>query len=154
MVKRTRFADWPCSVARTVDLLGDWWTPLVLRECFYGVRRFDDFQRNLHIGRNILAERLHRLVAEGMLTREPYQDRPVRHEYLLTEKGRDFFPVMAAMLRWGDRWLSDDLPPLVLHHVTCGHDMHAEVVCSHCREALALRDVRTSQGPGHPTSAR
>ena len=96
-MKRTTFADWPCSVARTVDLIGDWWTPLVLREAFWGVRRFDDFQRSLGIGRNILSQRLGRLVDEGMLERRPYQDHPPRHEYVLTDKGRDFFPVLAAL---------------------------------------------------------
>lgn len=141
-VRRTAFADWPCSLARSVDLVGDWWTPLVLRDAYYGVRRFEDFQRSLGIGRNILTQRLNRLVDEGMLERRPYQDRPVRHEYVLTDKGRDFFPVVAAIVRWGDRWLAgDEGPPVTLHHVPCDHDMHAEVVCSHCREPLALRDV-------------
>jgi DNA-binding HxlR family transcriptional regulator len=142
-------------VARSVDLLGDWWTPLVLRECYYGVRRFDAFQRSLGIGRNILTQRLNRLVDEGLLERRPYQDRPVRHEYLLTDKGRDFFPVIAAMVRWGDRWLAgDDGPPVVLHHTTCGHDMHAEVVCSRCGESIELRDVTADLGPGYPEPGR
>jgi DNA-binding HxlR family transcriptional regulator len=142
-VKRTAFANWPCSLARSVDLLGDWWTPLVLREAYYGVRRFDDFQRSLGIGRNILTQRLNRLVDEGMLHRRPYHDRPVRHEYVLTEKGRDFFPVVAAIVRWGDRWLAgDDGPPVVLHHTACDHDMHAEVVCSHCGDPLDVREIR------------
>ena len=96
-MKRTPFADWPCSVARTVDILGDWWTPLVLRESYLGVRRFDDFQHRLGIGRNILTQRLGRLVDEGLLARRPYQERPLRHEYVLTDKGRDFYPVMAAI---------------------------------------------------------
>jgi DNA-binding HxlR family transcriptional regulator len=153
-VKRTRFSQWPCSVARTVDLLGDWWTPLVLRECYYGVRRFDDFQRSLSIGRNILTERLNRLVDEGLLERVPYQERPVRNEYLLTEKGRDFFPVMVAMMRWGDRWLADEGgPPIVLEHVPCGHDLQPEVVCSHCGEPVVQRDVWARRGPGFPTES-
>jgi DNA-binding HxlR family transcriptional regulator len=150
-VKRTPFADWPCSVARTVDILGDWWTPLVLRECFMGVRRFEDFQRNLGIGRNILTRRLTRLVDEGMLDRRPYQDHPPRHDYVLTPKGRDFFPVIAAIMRWGDTWLGDGAgPPVVLHHQACDHDMRADVVCSHCGEALVLGEVRGRPGPGAP----
>jgi DNA-binding HxlR family transcriptional regulator len=154
-VKRTPFADWPCSVARSVDLLGDWWTPLVLRECYYGVRRFDAFQRSLGIGRNILTQRLNRLVDEGLLERRPYHDRPVRHEYVLTDKGRDFFPVVAAMAWWGDRWLAgDDGPPVVLHHTRCDHDMHAEVVCSQCGEPIELRDVTADLGPGYPGRKR
>jgi DNA-binding HxlR family transcriptional regulator len=150
-VKRTPFADWPCSVARAVDILGDWWTPLVLRECFLGVRRFEDFQRRLGIGRNVLTQRLHRLVDEGMLDRRPYQDRPARHEYVLTDKGRDFFPVIAAIMRWGDTWLAgDDGPPVVLHHRACDHDMQADVVCSHCGGSLAAPDVIGRPGPGFP----
>jgi DNA-binding HxlR family transcriptional regulator len=152
-VKRTPFADWPCSIARSVDLLGDWWTPLVLRETYLGVRRFEDFQRNLGIGRNILTQRLNRLVEEGMLARRPYQERPVRHEYVLTDKGRDFYPVMAAMQAWGDRWLAGaEGPPVVLHHRRCDHDMEAEVVCSHCGEPISVRDVRARRGPGYPVT--
>jgi DNA-binding HxlR family transcriptional regulator len=152
-VKRTPFADWPCSIARSVDLLGDWWTPLVLRECYLGVRRFEDFQRNLGIGRNILTQRLGRLVEEGMLARRPYQERPARHEYVLTDKGRDFYPVLAAMQAWGDRWLAGaEGPPVVLHHRGCDHDMEAEVVCSHCGEPIGVRDVRARPGPGYPVT--
>jgi DNA-binding HxlR family transcriptional regulator len=154
-MKRTPFADWPCSIARAVDLLGDWWTPLVLRECFYGVRRFDDFQRSLGIGRNILTQRLTRLVDEGLLERRQYHDRPVRHEYVLTDKGRDFFPVIAALVRWGDRWLAgEEGPPVVLQHRPCGHDLKAEVVCSQCGEPVRLREVTTRLGPGYPERHR
>ena len=99
-MKRTEFASWPCSIARSVDLMGDWWTPLVLREAFLGVRRFDDMQRSLGIGRNVLTQRLKRLVDEGMLKRIRYQEKPDRYEYVLTDKGRDFYPVLAAMIAW------------------------------------------------------
>ena len=88
-----------------MDFLGDWWTPVVLREAFLGTTRFDDFQSALDIGRNVLTQRLNRLVQEGIMERHKYQDRPPRFEYRLTAKGRDFFDVVAAMLRWGDRWL-------------------------------------------------
>jgi DNA-binding HxlR family transcriptional regulator len=87
-----------------VDIVGDWWTPLVLRDMFRGVRRFDQLERSLHIGRNVLTQRLNRLVAEGLVERVQYQDKPVRHEYLLTEKGRDFLPVLKALYDWGDKW--------------------------------------------------
>src|ERR1700730_14251452 len=106
-MKRTSFAAWPCSIARTVELIGDWWTPLVLREAYFGVRRFGGIQESLGIGRNILTQRLRRLVAEGMLQRKKYQERPARYEYVLTEKGRDFYPVMATIVRWGDQWLDE-----------------------------------------------
>jgi DNA-binding HxlR family transcriptional regulator len=154
-MKRTPFADWPCSIARAVDILGDWWTPLVLRESYYGVRRFEYFQKTLGIGRNILTQRLNRLVDEGLLVRRPYQEKPLRNEYVLTDKGRDFFPVLMAMVHWGDQWLSDEAgPPITLRHTTCGHDMHAEVVCSHCQEPLRLADTRAALGPGYPDRHR
>lgn len=154
-MKRTRFASWPCSVARTIDLIGDWWTPLVLREAFAGVTRFDGFERTLGIGRNVLTQRLNRLVEVGILTRVAYQQNPPRHDYVLTDMGRDFYPVLAAIQRWGDQWLStDDGPPVVLHHDNCDHDTHAEVVCAHCREPLHLDAVSASLGPGYPARHR
>jgi DNA-binding HxlR family transcriptional regulator len=150
-MKRTSFARWPCSIARTVDLLGDWWTPLVLREAFYGVTRFEELQGSLGIGRNVLTTRLRRLVAEDMLERRRYQDRPPRFEYHLTEKGRDFFPVLLAMLRWGDRWLDRERgAPVRLRHRDCGHVTHAEVVCSACHERLEPGSIAAELGPGFP----
>lgn len=150
-MKRTGFATWPCSIARSVDLLGDWWTPLVLREAFLGVRRFDDMQRSLGIGRNVLTQRLKRLVDEGMLDRVRYQEKPDRYEYVLTEKGRDFYPVLAAMAAWGDQWLSgDEGPPVIFHHKRCDHDMTAKVVCSECGEEIKVRDVRVRAADGTP----
>lgn len=148
-MKRTSFADWPCSVARTVELLGDWWTPLVLRECFFGVRRFDEFQQSLGIGRNILTQRLRRLAREGLLERREYQERPARYEYRLTEKGRDFYPVLAAMVRWGDRWLDGGKgAPVLLRHRSCGQLTHAEVVCAECGQPLRAGEVVAEAGPG------
>ena len=152
-MRRTSFRNWPCSIARTVDLLGDWWTPLVLREAFFGVRRFEAMQRALGIGRNVLAERLRRLVDEGLLEKRRYQTQPERFEYLLTEKGRDFFGVLAAIMRWGDRWLDRGKgPPVRLRHKSCGKLTEAEVVCAHCREPLVLTDLEMEIGPGFPAS--
>ncbi|MGH8999369.1 MAG: winged helix-turn-helix transcriptional regulator [Acidimicrobiia bacterium] len=154
-MKRTPFAQWPCSVARSMDLLGDWWTPLVLREAYYGTRRFDQMQRTLRIGRNVLTQRLGRLVDEGMLKRVLYQSKPDRYEYVLTDKGRDFFPVLVAMMAWGDRWLSDEKgPPVALRHTTCGRAMSAAVVCGECGAPLRLEEVRASLGPGFPDRLR
>jgi DNA-binding HxlR family transcriptional regulator len=150
-MRRTSFATWPCSVARTMDLLGDWWTPLVLREAFYGIQRFDEFQRGLGIARNTLADRLRRLVEEGLLEKQAYQRDPVRYDYVLTDKGRDFFGVIAAMMAWGDRWLADAAgPPVTLHHTTCGHDTEAHVVCAHCKQPLGADDTAMRMGPGFP----
>lgn len=134
-----------------MDLLGDWWTPLVLREAFYGIRRFDDFQRELGIARTTLTERLRRLVDEGLLEKKPYQTEPVRYDYVLTEKGEDFWPVLLAMARWGDRWLADENgPPVVLHHKSCDHDANGRLVCEHCGEEITLADSEMRLGPGYP----
>lgn len=141
----------PCSVARTMDLLGDWWTPLVLRDAFYGIRRFDDFQQGLGIARNTLSDRLRRLVEEGLLEKQAYQQDPVRFDYVLTDKGRDFFGVLAAMTAWGDRWLAGpDGPPITLHHHACGKDTEAVTTCAHCGESLLAEDTEMRIGPGYP----
>ena len=154
-MRRTSFEDWNCSIARATDILGDWWTPLVLREAFYGVRRFDDFQSALNIGRNVLSQRLVRLVDEGLLERVQYSEHPPRFEYPLTEKGRDFWPVLAAMVTWGDRWLDGGKgAPVVLHHTACDHDTTPTVACSHCQQPLGLREVRSALGPGYPEKLR
>jgi DNA-binding HxlR family transcriptional regulator len=154
-VTRTSFANWPCSIARTVDLIGDGWTPLILREAFYGTTRFDDFEGTLRVSRNVLTRRLSRLVDEGLLERQEYQQNPPRHDYVLTVKGRELFPVLAAMMAWGDRWVApNEGPPVVLRHRTCGHDVHAEVVCSRCREPLEAAEVAPRLGPGFPGRMR
>ncbi|MFG2648757.1 winged helix-turn-helix transcriptional regulator [Streptomyces sp. NPDC048436] len=150
-MRRTSFADWPCSIARTMDLLGDWWTPLVLREAFYGIKRFDAFQQELGIARNTLTDRLRRLVDEGLMEKRAYQSEPVRYDYVLTEKGRDFFGVLAVMNSWGNRWLSgDEGAPVVFEHDRCGHEGAAEVVCSHCKEPMSAADTHPRLGPGYP----
>lgn len=134
-----------------MDFLGDWWTPVVLREAFLGTTRFDDFQSALDIGRNVLTQRLNRLVQEGIMERHKYQDRPPRFEYRLTAKGRDFFDVVAAMLRWGDRWLDGGRgAPLAMHHRDCGQVVHAKAVCSCCDLPLRSEDVTFSPGAGMP----
>ncbi|NUU21711.1 MAG: helix-turn-helix transcriptional regulator [Streptomycetaceae bacterium] len=150
-MRRTSFAHWPCQIARTMDLLGDWWTPLVLREACYGLRRFDEFQQELGIARTTLSDRLGRLVAEGLMEKRVYQTEPTRHEYVLTEKGEDFFPVLVAMMRWGDRWLNGpEGPPVVLHHEACGHDTDPDALCTACGERLAISDMAMRPGPGYP----
>jgi DNA-binding HxlR family transcriptional regulator len=130
-------------------VLGDHWNLLLIREACLGKRRFDDFQAALGIGRNMLSQRLRRLTQEDILTRVEYQKSPRRYEYRLTDKGRDVYPILATMAAWGERWLTGpEGTPLVLHHATCGHDMHAVVVCSECEHPLDVRQVRATTGPG------
>ncbi len=150
-MRRTLFARWPCSIARTVDILGDWWTPILLREAFYGVRRFDDFQQSVKVSRNVLTKRLGRLVDEEVFERVPYSERPPRYEYVLTDKGRDLFGVLAAMSSFGDRWLDGGTgAPIVFHHAKCDHDSSAIVVCDHCGGPFELAEVTPHLGPGYP----
>jgi DNA-binding HxlR family transcriptional regulator len=137
-----------CSIGRAMEILGERWTFLILRESFYGVRRFSDFQRNLGIARNILATRLQSLVAAGVLERSLYREEPPRYEYRLTEAGRDLYPSIVTLMRWGDRYLhAEDGPPVVLHHNTCGHEADPMLVCGHCHEELQPREVTPVRGP-------
>lgn len=131
-----------CSVARTVAVIGDRWTLMILRDCFLGVRRFEDFERRLGISRSIIADRLKTLVDEGVLRKEAYQDRPVRHEYRLTDKGLGLHAVMMAIVRWGDvHYAGDAGPPMIHRHKACGCDFHPVLACSECGEAVGPRDV-------------
>ena len=116
-MRRTNLGDFSCSVARTLDAVGEWWTLLILRDVFLGVTRFDDIHRDLGIARNVLADRLEALVGKGVLERSAYQQRPVRHAYVLTEKGRDLQSVLLAIMAWGDRWEGGAAgPPVALRH--------------------------------------
>lgn len=130
-----------CSIARTLRVTGDRWSSLVIRECFMRTRRFDDFQRRLGIAPNILAQRLERLVRAGMLSRQPYQDRPPRYEYRLTDKGLDYYPVPLAMLTWAQRWLRDARQGIVLRHTVCGAHFSAVLSCRHCAATVSRDDV-------------
>lgn len=131
MLHRT-YSDQDCSVARALEIVGERWTILILRDAFLGVRRFDDFQRSLGVARNVLHTRLRRLVAEGLLERRPYQERPLRHEYHLTARGDDLWPVLLALMEWGDRHLTESAhPPRALHR-GCGGSLTQRCTCTSC----------------------
>ncbi|KHL09071.1 DNA-binding HxlR family transcriptional regulator [Mumia flava] len=149
-MRRTSFEDMNCSIAQSLEIVGEWWTPLILRDALMGVRRFEQFQSRLGIARNVLATRLQTLVERGVLEEVPYSDRPVRHEYVLTEMGRELWTVMTMLLQWGDRWLAPDGAPVELVHDTCGEVVHAELMCSGCGEALQRSEVSLRHGPGAP----
>ena len=140
----------PCSIARTLASIGDRWTLLILRDCFLGLRRFDDIQHNLRLSPHLLSTRLTKLVDDGILERSVYQQRPRRDEYRLTEKGRDLYPVIAALLRWGDRWMWDrdaETPSLELVHRSCGRPTTPTLSCSECGEELDARNVQARIDP-------
>jgi DNA-binding HxlR family transcriptional regulator len=152
---KAEFAEWPCSLARAVEVFGDSWTLLIVRDAMQGVRRFDEFQRSLNVARNTLSDRLGRLVEAGVMTKRFYQDNPPRYEYLLTEKGRDFFPVLASMLAWGDKWLDGGAgAPVVLHHREPDHKIVPQVVCAECGEPVVHADIQFCVGPGYPDDVR
>ena len=139
----------PCSIARALSEVGDRWTLLVLRESFLRTRRFGDFVERTGAARNLVADRLGKLVDAGILQKHPYQERPVRFEYRLTEKGRDLYPVILALVRWGDRWHDGGHGRPVEHvHRGCGRVMHTHPACEECGEPVGPRDVEVRIGPG------
>lgn len=131
----------PSPIARTLAVIGDWWSSLVIREAFFGARRFDDFARALGVAPNILSSRLGHLVDEGVLERVAYQAAPVRHDYRLTEKGFDLYPVPLAMLAWGDRWPTPSKPPIELTHRSCGRRLQPWLGCEACAAPLTRSSV-------------
>ncbi|KAA8884585.1 helix-turn-helix transcriptional regulator [Nocardia colli] len=138
-----------CSIARTLDAVGERWTPLILRDLFVGLTRFEDLRRDLGIASNVLTARLAALQAHGIVETRVYQSNPVRHEYLLTAKGRDLYPVLTMIVAWGDNWLAGpEGPPALVVHEDCGKVTAGVVVCRECGSALTADNVRFHQGPG------
>lgn len=138
--------DRTTSVQRLEQMLQQAGVSLVLREAFFGVRRFGEFQQNLGISRSVLARAMKSLVDQEVMRRVQYQERPDRFEYRLTESGMELYPVFLAMKAWGDRWLGGDGPGIVLHHKTCGHDSEPRVTCDHCGEQVRAREMSYSAG--------
>jgi DNA-binding HxlR family transcriptional regulator len=132
-----------CSAAATLEVIGDPWTLLIVREAFLGVRRFEQWQTSLGVARNVLAARLKALTAHGVFERETYSTKPLRQEYVLTPKGRDLFPILTAMLAFGDKHLyGEGREPQVYTHVPCGRRFKPEIVCACCKEVARSRDLR------------
>jgi DNA-binding HxlR family transcriptional regulator len=131
-----------CSVARALSVVGDRWTLLLIREAFLRTRRFEDFQLHTGASRAIVADRLRQLVDDGVLERVQYHEHPVRHEYRLTEKGRDLYPVVVGLLAWGNRWNpAPEGPSVTLTHRACGHEAVPQLSCPHCGDRLGARDM-------------
>jgi DNA-binding HxlR family transcriptional regulator len=148
-MQRTDFQTMPCSIARTLAVIGEAWTPLILRDIVFGLTKFDELQRDLGVATNILTDRLTTLVEHGLLTRAPYQDRPPRYRYELTDKGADLLPVLLALMRWGDKWTAEPAgPPVTVLHHACGEVTEPKTICSVCGRVLVAADIGVRGGPG------
>jgi DNA-binding HxlR family transcriptional regulator len=147
-MERKSFERMSCSVAQCLEVIGEWWTMLIVRDLFLGVRRFDELQERLGIARNVLAQRLAKLVEAEVIEKRAYQENPPRYDYVLTDKGRDLWPVLTAMRQWGDRHAAPGGAPLEIVHRACGHVSELVMTCKHCGEAVSHRDVQPRRGPG------
>jgi DNA-binding HxlR family transcriptional regulator len=141
-----------CSIAGALEVVGERWSLLIIRDVFLGVRRFDQLQANLGIARNVLQTRLTGLVDQGVLEKRPYSDHPPRYEYRLTDKGLDLWPTLVALMYWGDSHAAPAAgPPVLLAHRGCGGAVDGHRICTECGERLSVRDVIAQPGPGVPT---
>ena len=135
-----------CSISATLDVVGDRWTLLILRNLFRGVRRFERIQKDLGIARNLLADRLQRLNANEIIIRVPYQDHPVRYDYRLTPKGLDLSSALIALMQWGDQWYANGDPPTLLTHAKCKTPVKNVVICSDCGLHIQPKEIRSQSG--------
>jgi DNA-binding HxlR family transcriptional regulator len=142
---RTSFESIDCSIARTMAVLGEPWTALILRDLFIGVTRFEALHVHLGVSRKVLTLRLNRLADEGIVFRRAYAERPERFDYLLTDKGWQLSDILLAISAWGDRWTTSQAgPPALIRHLGCGHPTAAEIRCSHCGELLHAADTEVT----------
>ncbi|HEX4438056.1 MAG TPA: helix-turn-helix domain-containing protein [Solirubrobacteraceae bacterium] len=148
-----------CSIAGALEVVGERWSLLIIRDVLLGLRRFDELQSHLGIARNVLQTRLTRLTEQGVIERRPYQERPQRHEYLLTDKGLDLWPTIVSLMKWGDRYAPPEGGPAVLiEHRGCGGTVDEHRICERCGARLKARDALGRPGPGaspgHPLVRR
>ena len=143
MARTADYSKQSCSIAATLEVVGDPWTLLIVREAFSGVRRFEDWQTRLGVARNVLAARLKSLVEHGVLERRRYTERPPRFEYRLTSKGRDLYPVMMALTAWGDKHAyADCATPVRMVHTACGEEIRPVITCAGCGEPVRPTEIR------------
>jgi DNA-binding HxlR family transcriptional regulator len=148
-MQRTRFADMVCSIARTLDVIGEQWAPLILRDIFVGISRFEQIQQDLGISRKVLSERLRWLVGQGVIERREYSTNPPRAEYALTPKGLELCDLLLVMVRWGDRWTAGEAgPPVLYRHHACGEISHVDLHCARCDRPMHAGDIDVLPGPG------
>lgn len=153
-MQRPSFVDFDCSIAQTLEVVGEWWSLMVVRELFFGRHRFEEMAEDLGIARNTLTNRLNRLVEEGVVERRAYTESGRRAEYHLTEAGRDLYGVFLTLMEWGDRWRPTPNGPATVVTHSCGRRTTPELVCDHCHEPVTDRDLRLQPGPGHEQDDR
>ncbi|MEZ2132922.1 MULTISPECIES: winged helix-turn-helix transcriptional regulator [unclassified Sinorhizobium] len=146
-MQRTSFIGFKCPAARALESVGDWWSILILRDAFQGLSRFDEFQRSLGVAPNILTRRLKHLTSEGLFERRCYSERPRRHEYILTEKGRDFFPVLMALFAWGNRHLPEDEVAMRLGDLATGKERNAVLIDAVSGKPILIENTILLPGP-------
>lgn len=145
----SEIGDTVCPIARSLAVVGDRWTVLILRELFLGVKRFEEFQAQTGMSSHLLSTRLKRLEADGIVARRPYSDRPPRHEYRLTSKGLDLYPLLLSLKAWGEKWGGlepNAAPALVITHRHCGHETGLKLVCPSCAEPYGPKDATVTIG--------
>lgn len=149
-MQRASFSEMPCAIARTLDVIGDPWTPLILRDVALGITRFEAIQRNLGVSRKVLTQRLQALVEHEVVERVAYQDHPPRHDYVLTQKGRDLALVLAAIQSFGNTWFfAEEGPPLVWRHLSCGQISSPTLCCDACGQPVTADDAIPLRGPSY-----
>jgi DNA-binding HxlR family transcriptional regulator len=154
MLDRT-YPEQVCSVARALEVVGERWSLLIVRDAMFGITRFDDFRENLGLARSVLTARLNRLVDEGVLERRPYQTNPERFEYVLTPKGRALGPVVFHLMKWGDaHYPTEAGPPRLSLHRGCGGQVDAALKCDRCHKQVGFSDLEMTLGPGLMAAAR
>ena len=147
-MRKENFSHLECSLARALDVVGEWWTILVVRDLFYGLSTFEQLREDLGIARNMLSARLNKLVEKGVVEKRPAREGARRQEYRLTQKGLDLFPVIMALAGWGDRWEAPKGPPILFRHGSDGHPAEPALMCRCCGEALTPGNIRPQRGPG------
>src|SRR6201985_1920487 len=146
---RRDYPNQPCSLAHSLEVIGERWSLLIIRDVMNGNRRFSGIQGSLGIAKNVLSARLQRLIDEEILERRAYQESPPRHEYFLTQKGLDLWPALIALMHWGARYSAGPAgPPMIVVHRGCGGEVSERGICESCGEVLTARDSKAVPGPG------
>lgn len=147
-MRRENFKHLECPLARSLDIIGEWWSLLIVRDLFYGINTFDLLCQDLSIARNILTNRLKKLTDRGIIEKKPDETKPRGQSYRLTRKGKDLFPIIMALAAWGNAWEAPNGPPIIFRHKPDGHSVQPIVICAACGEPIKAKDIQPERGPG------